>query len=363
MEILLLVFCSLQEDLFEGLWKRMDLRSEEISAAEALERICRASGESLKFPPVAAEKKISLNLEGATFWQAVDEVCRRHDGLNHPARPQNERGRKLDAAPWSERPTWYGGPLRLFAYDAARVRSFRYPDRADRTEIALVLQWTSRFVPVTGAANRPGDLRLTRAEDDTGNSLLPLLELGPEFRHSDAGMLGPAAQLWLYRLRPAAATAKRVAVVEGEWEGTLLEDIESVTFEKPAESVGESRKAGPITVTLVSLEARRSSEDSGVYFDYSIRLSFDPESAPKEWQETLKAAPLSVRALSKVDLGGGDSDYLPSGTPEEGGAAVYAGSFGTRRRAPDAMTFHVAKLARRVKAPFVLHDIRLPEGR
>ena len=56
--------------------------------------------------------------------------------------------------------------------DVARIRELRYPNRTDRTELMIFVQWTDKFVSVLDPWPYPGTIEVVRAESD-GRSLLP----------------------------------------------------------------------------------------------------------------------------------------------------------------------------------------------
>jgi hypothetical protein len=57
-------------------WKPITLSRDTTSAREILEEILRDSDEKFELPDDWQPKPISVKFDGATFWQAVDEVCR-----------------------------------------------------------------------------------------------------------------------------------------------------------------------------------------------------------------------------------------------------------------------------------------------
>ena len=146
----------------------IDLEFDNVEAGVALKRLSKAAGVNVEVPLHVPEGLLRIHLRKRSFWEALDEICRLHGGLRYPPRVYYREGIKLEAGPWKEVPAWTRGPFRLSVYDTARIREFRYPDRQDRTEIVLVLQWTPNFVPVRSDGHRPGTLRVTKVEDDTG---------------------------------------------------------------------------------------------------------------------------------------------------------------------------------------------------
>lgn len=345
-------------DTFKGPWKPVTLELKDVDAREAVEEARRQAGVVLELPQRVAEKKITLSLKEVPFWRAFDEICRLHGDLRLGA---SSRAGLVEAKPWVERPLFYQGPLRFMIFDAARVRELRYPDRRDRTDLTISLRWTSDFLPVRSRMGLAGDLRLTRVEDDTGRSLLPPLEGENTFDHSLHGSPAAAASEWLLRLQPSAPKARRIARVEGEWEGAFLSDVEEVRFDKPLESVGTSRKVGPMTVTLQEFKPEKDGFRSGDSFEVRLRVSFDPSTAPEAWKEGLKQVPLGSRMLPMARSEANDSIYLSEVKGKEANAVELRGSVWGRGREPASIVLRVGKGVGAARGAFAFKDVALPE--
>ena len=352
-----------QEDTLQGLWKPVDLQLDRVETRQAFERLFAASGVRVQIPPENSDKRITVGLKKATFWQGLDEICRADGGVSYPERIYQSSDHHLVHRRWIECPTWYGGPLRLTVCDSARVREIQYPDRVDRTELALVMQWLPTFVPGQEARlGVQGELSITRAEDSTGKSLLPLIVASKDFdRWPSASMEAPLAA-WLLRLQPTASGAKSVRLLEGTWSVKCLNDVQEVRFDKPEASVGTARQVGPMTVTLKSLEPVKGRfGESETRYCYTIRLSYDQEKAPADWKESLKTLGLKARVLPFAQTEGVEpsSDYID--VSKSGSNWVeFSTPWGSRSR-PTAITLRVGASVLPVRVPFTLKDISLPE--
>ena len=359
-----------EPDPFHGLWKKVDLDLKEVGTHAAFEELFKQAGSTLTLPQNLTERKITYRASGVPFWQAVDDLCRLNGGLRHPKHPFKEE-RVLHALPWVEYPAVYQGPLRLSVFDAARIREVRYPGRADRTDLTLVLQWAAPVEPIREWLGKAGDLRLLRVEDDTGRSLLPEIKVSIEFEFGNMGWGSTPACFWIRHLQPAAAGAKKVARIDAEWEGTILRDIEEVVFENPAESVGTAKKIGPMTLALKSFSKEKDALASDDYlsYDFVLRLSFEPSSTPKDWQESLKTMPLRRRALAtfqSVILSDGQVHRIKTQSLSEGKTQEDAVELGGNvSLAADhrlaSIAVRVAKGGGSVKTAFSFKDVRLPE--
>jgi len=349
-----------ESDPCKGLSRPVDLDLQDIDTRAAFQALFRQSGSKLYLPESFPEKKISCRVKGVTFLEAVDALCRLNGSLRYYPSPTS--GGELHSGPWTERPVSYRRPFRLSVYDTARIRELRYPIRGDRTDVTLVLQWADVVQPMWEGEETAGKIRVSRAEDDTGRSLLPPLEKPPGTEFMEGGGEWSAASYWIVRLQPAAPGARKIASLDAEWEGRLLSGVEEATFENPEGAVGKLLRVGWITVTLVKFE--RNKDESS---EYSIRLSSDP-SAPAKWKESLKEFPLEARILTHVV----ETILQPAGclppTMEsmvdkgeaKDGLILFSGNNSGEGKVTD-VTFRVAKEAGPARASFSLRDVLLPE--
>jgi len=358
------------QDPFEGLWKPVDLDLKEVGTREAFETLFRKAGTSVELPKDLEEKKLSLQLKGATFWKAFDELCRVHGNLR-PLESFRGKAALVEAGPWIGRPAFYQGPFRLSVFDVASVREFRYPGRRDRTDLTLVLTWAPDFTPVLDFMQTAGALRLTRVEDDTGKSLLPPVGGDDSFDFSIHGRPGSPSSPWLLRLQPADPKAARIATVEGEWEGSFLGDLEELRFDNPGECVGKSRNAGPVVVTLKDFGPARGPLPAGRDASYEFRLvlTVDP-SAPEAWKEGLKKVPLARRTLWQASYVPGprfpgdapeprSTFLMPLKGPDPLQPELHA-TLHTIGAPPASLSLNVGKSLRSGSFSFSFKDLRLP---
>lgn len=355
-----------QGDPLSGLWNPIDLELKDVDAEKALEMIFQQGGELWKPPGDVPRKQISLHMKKAPFWQAVDEVCRLHGGIQLSPRPASDQNQLFEFRPWADYPVEYHGPVRIYVYDAARIKELRYPRREDRTEVSLLMHWTSRFLPARTGLQEAGTLRIHHALDDTGKPLLPLVIPSEGFHFFPESGTGTPSCEWLFSLQPAADNAKTIASLEGEWAGSILSDLEELTFAQPAQSVGTSQKAGPFTVTLAMLEKIKTVENTLVLYRYRIRIAYDEESASEPLKSSLKIVPLSDRLIPDGRIlwaRRAESRQILSPTKAEGNWAEREGTLMDLVRAtdfpPKAIIVQVGKSIRPARVKFALKDIKL----
>ena len=352
-------------DPFEGLWKPVDLDLHESGTREAFETLFRLSGISLELPEKLDEKKITLQLKQAPFWKAFDEICRAHGNVRPPRRIDFNREGVLETGPWIDRPAFYQGPLRVHLYEIARVREFRPPDRRDRTDLCFVLSWAPTFTPVVNFMQVAGELRLTRVQDDKGRSLLPEVSGDNDFDFSIHGQYDRSACAWLRRLQGADPESTRIAVLEGEWEGSFLTDLEDAVFDRPLECVGQSRKIGPVVVTLTGFSPSPDplEKDRERTWEVRFTLTVDP-SATDAWKEGLKQVPLERRTLWQASVRGKNENLRKFTVQPMRGSTVVgtqiSGSLWRIGDAPTNLSIPVAKGMRSGKFAFSFQDLKLP---
>lgn len=359
------VLSLLQEeppDPFKGLWKPIDLTLRRVDAAGALARLSDEAGEPVKIRGAApAPRKITIRLRKATFWSALDEICRRQGNLRHPELWRGVKEQAVIAGAWVERPVWYRGPFRLTVADIARVREIRGAERLDRTEIVLMLQWIQSFAIVRDRRFRPGTLRLTRVEDDTGKSLLPPLELEREFTHSPTRWSALPLAPWQFRLKPVSTRAKTIKVLEGVWEGGFLTESHTVTFENPLAKPDAVKEIGPLRVAIHNF--RLDAKFGRNTYRYKVLLSYDRRTAPKDWMESLKSVPLQDRLQQEARTGAQGMNLLTKARnygPEDT-VAEYNGILRPLKGPPDSVTVRVAGAVGTARVPFSIDKVPLPE--
>ena len=344
-------------DSLGNLGGSITLDFQNVDPRRALLLLANASGEELDIPVSIRDKPVSMKLQGARFWPTLDEICRQHGGIGYKA-PRLKTMLEIKPRPWIEYPTWYQGPLRLQVYDVARVREFFYPKRLDRTEVALMLQWTHDFLPVRVGSHSPGELRLTRVEDDRGNSLLPPLDRlpGPHFHPA----MGPGRSYAKVFPLKAAPGATRLTRVEGVWEGSWLKDLQKVVFEDPASSVGAVRRVGPIKLVLERFDRKSKAHR----FEFLIRMSYDPFDATQEWKDSLEEVSLADRLDRKALLEGGTPGMTYMHPGNIGGSFTEWRGLPSTTKVPKALVVRVARSVGTARVPFSFKNVKLPgEGR
>jgi hypothetical protein len=290
-------------------WTPLSLDLRGMEAQEALEKVFAQSGERLEVASPPAPKKISLQVNGATFWDAVDRICKAHANLRYGLRA-SDGGSGLVPEPWIPTPTFLLGPLRFSIYDVVRTRESRFPGRFDRTDVTVVLQWLSKLPLDIDPKGHAGRVKVLRATDEQGNSMLPTVETNGEFElafDQSNRKCGWALHLQL------APRSSRISRLDLEWQGNVLTGIEEVRIENPPVEVGRRWKVGNVTLMLERF-AKDVFPPGEPRYDCAFFLSWDPSAAPPEWRSGLEKVPLSRRILPDLRHEGGMSGSLTWGS-------------------------------------------------
>lgn len=357
----MLLACSLQAvdleaaEAFRPFWKPLKLEAKELSARDILAKIQQESGETIDLPDKGwAPKSISLNLREATFWQAVDEVCRLDGNLRHPLSSESSG---MVAAPWRANPTFFLGPFRFTIEDVARVREFRYPDRSDYTEVTLLVQWTSSFTPALDPWPNPGRIEVVSAVDEGGRSLLPQVDAGGTFLRSPDGTSQRSSR-WILRLQPVGKTVKAIGRLDLTWKTVRPDSITPINFDNPMGSEGMTRRVGPFTLTL-----ERCARDprGGAGLETTLVLRIDKSEVTPELGRDLLEVPLDRRVLNWVKVDG-VSRHRPFRSvvdPKDPNKAIFKTYLS--EQVPRTISIHVATGISSLSVPLRFNGIRLPE--
>lgn len=223
----------------------------EDSVGSFLSRIEDAAGCSSYRYLMDAARRISVPLKDASFWEALDAICRAGELVYSPYIGDQLYISPTHGAPMPERPRSYHGPLVVLVERFTLERRILFDRTTEELSARLLCAW-ERHVSPRGLRR----CVLTRVEDDTGRSLLPAAG-----KTEPAAAL-PAAKAMMYydmlevkSLKPPAPGAKKIAVFEGTLDLEFPERVERAPFVNPADSAPACRNAGEVAVDLRSFSA------------------------------------------------------------------------------------------------------------
>jgi len=124
------------QELLRPFWKPVSLHLKDTSSRTVFESLFTQAGQTLELPETWEPKAVSLDLVDASFWQAVDAVCKADGGIRMgTSTSRGQRG--LVAEPWIPLPVCYAGPLRFSIADVSRVEELTDPERTSRTDLEV----------------------------------------------------------------------------------------------------------------------------------------------------------------------------------------------------------------------------------
>lgn len=213
--------------------------------------------ESYKRAP-ALEEVVDLDIQGVTYWEAIDEVLEEIDWQVVPkdnsrlsfgpriAIPEGDVG-LLKNLPKTSMPPIYIGVLRMQPISLSKTSNFLNPVEST-AELELMLHWETRFNPVF--VRFPSDKIIVRTDND---------EVLPALRDQSSEYIPIGSQLIasMSVLKPTPAATK-IASWKGELQIAIPGRVASIDFQDLKQSSGKSLTTGDLTVIL---EAARKNRD------------------------------------------------------------------------------------------------------
>lgn len=206
-------------------------------------------------------QKVSVAVDDASFWETLDAVCRKAGLLCHGVMGSQVY---LAPTPPPERPRVFHGPLMVALERITRQRRIGFDRRSDEIHLRLACWWEHPVQPL----GLGGRFVLSRALDDTGRSLLPQTPFTAE------GVVVPAyaRQGWealeIRGLQPPAATAVRLAAVEGTIELLFPVRVDVAVFDAPGGTTGACTFDG----LKVELRSCTSSTGADVAAEFALHF-------------------------------------------------------------------------------------------
>lgn len=206
-------------------------------------------------------QKLSVRLEDATFWESLDEICRKGSIWYYPANDPLY----LNGGMASIKPRAYYGPVMVVVDHLVHQRKVTFEAIESDYVIRLMCVWERSITPL----GPTGRFHLTQATDDTGATLLPSRPPAPTVR-TVMPVRFPAATLDLGGLLAPSPAAKKLARVEGTFELEFPARIEEVRIEIQGDTPTAIRELDGAVVELKSL-APQSSWGSAAEFQIRFR--------------------------------------------------------------------------------------------
>jgi len=214
-------------------------------------------------------QKLTLKMEDASFWEALDEICKKASIWYYPA----TEPLYLNGGVASQKPRVYYGPLMIVLDRVIHQRRITFSAIESDFTIRLLLVWEKSVAPL-GATGR---YRLAQATEDSGASLIPAAARQQPAGRSAMLVRNPGQGVDLAGLLMPSAKAKSLARVEGTLELEFPARIDEVRFELPAEGFSTPREKS-IEGAKVELKSFGPPAAWGATLEASIRFD-DPREA------------------------------------------------------------------------------------
>lgn len=263
----------------------------EESLGVLLSRLETAGGMPFQKNSLDLAQRLSIRLDDATFWQSLDEVCKKASIWYYPA----TEPLYLNGGMASLKPRCYYGPLMIVMDRVIQQKRVLFSSVESDFTIRLLCVWEKSVSPL-GVTGR---YHVTEVTDDGGASLLPTtpkVGSGPRVQ-SPVRIAGQNVDL--NGLRPPAPDSKRLARVEGTLELEFPARVDEVRFELASE--------GPTIAKSKAIDGAR------------VELkSFAPQAA---WGATLEVVITfdDPKEAANFRVGTGDVEFVVPAEPRRAG--------------------------------------------
>jgi hypothetical protein len=200
----------------------------EESLGMLLSKLETAAGAPFQKNSLDLAQRLSVKLEEATFWEALDEICQKAAIWYYPTNDPIY----LNGGMASLKPRVYYGPIMAVMDRVIQQRRVTFSAIESEFTIRLILVWEKSILPL--GAN--GRYHLTAVTDDCGNSLIPAARPAVALS-KPSGLVRPNGQgLDFTGLHPPSPQAKKLARVEGTFELDFPSRVDEVRFELASET-------------------------------------------------------------------------------------------------------------------------------
>ncbi len=211
-----------------------------------LSRLEQAAGSPFQKNSIDLGQKLSLKLDDATFWEALDEICAK---ASIWCMPTNDP-LYLNGGMATQKPRAFYGPIIMIMDRLNQQRRVTFTAVESELTLYVSVAWEKSIAPLGPS----GRFHLTAASDDTGASLLPdPASSSPMIRSS--GMVRPSGpSLALGGLKVPSPEAKKLRRVEGTFELEFPSKLDEVRFELAPEgpTLGKEKEIDGAKVELRS---------------------------------------------------------------------------------------------------------------
>lgn len=241
--------------------------ADEETLATLLQRLENGAGVTYRKNSLDLGQKFSLRLEDATYWEALDEVCRKASIWYFPANDEMY----LNSGMATSKPRVYYGPLMLILDRVIQQRKVTFEKIESEMLLRLMFAWEKQVLPL----GPTGRYQLHQVTDDTGASLLPAERPAPPARPL-LGVRVVGATIDFAGLLPPSAGATKLTRVEGTVELEFPARIDETRIVVVPENPVATRE---IEGAVVELKSFAPSSSWGSAAEFQIRFKDAKEAA------------------------------------------------------------------------------------
>lgn len=314
----------------------------EESLGVLLSRLETASGTPFQKNSLDISQKLVLKLDEATFWEALDEICRKASVWYYPTNDPIY----LNGGMASLKPRSYYGPIMTVMDRLIQQRRVTFSAIESDFTIRLMLVWEKTIAPL----GTSGKYHLKAVTDDTGASLLAPAR--PSTPRAGGLVRPPGLGLDLAGLRPPTVGAKKLSRVEGTMELEFPSRLDEVRFELAPEGPTPSKEKS-IEGAKVELKSFVPQAAWGATMSVSIKFS-DPKEAAE-----FRIGTADVDYILPNDQRRGG--WIGSAKLEDGTTYTFAANWrnGGRQELPKEVRLRIPRGVVIKNVPFCFKDVDL----
>jgi hypothetical protein len=241
----------------------------EESLGVLLSRLETTGGMPLQKNSLDLAQKLSLKLEDATFWESLDEVCKKASIWYYPA----TEPLYLNGGMVSAKPRCYYGPIMIVMDRVIHQRRVLFSSVESEFTIRLLCVWEKSVSPL-GVTGR---YHVSTVTEDGGASLLPPTPKAAPVARSVSPVRIAGQAIDVNGLRPPSAAARKLDRVDGTLELEFPSRIDEVRFELAAEGATTGKEKA-IEGARVELKSFAPKEAWGATTEIEITFQ-DPKEA------------------------------------------------------------------------------------
>jgi len=314
-----------------------------------LAEIQRATGGKIKVHLDEPGKAVTVKVKDASFFQALDAVCRAHGGVTYFGRTFAGPDGAVDLRPepWVEYPVQYSGPFRLTVSEMVRVDQQSSVGSRAWTRVMLLV-FGPPWIGVSEESGAKADFQVLEAKDAEGRDVLPPAnDADPEERVRVAAYPDMAN----YESSNSARKALRLRAFDIDrglsiLKGKVVLKVAEAGDVSLAPKAGESVAGDSGTLKIDTVSEHSKSIDGTTW---RIQLTFSPKDPKRK-----------LRSLVEDGVGDGNGTWRELRLPKQG--LTFEAVIGPLPQLPTALIFRVRKGERSVEAPFEFRNLTLKKG-